>query len=185
MHPIQKWLPHYIARCVNVSDQEAKQIWQTITQWIDTQGGLEHEMVLRAYPPTILLPIGHILVLGWPGRDCIVGFSSLARSYGLSSLPYVRAFLGGLDNEFMDIMRRSGEGHQLPKLRFYALWLAAETAEDIFHEFAEELSSVAVEVNRTVKLANYLLGHESTWWRGQLFSDAIESALRTIAQRYV
>ncbi len=185
MHPIQQWIPRFIGQCVNVGDSEARQIWRTITQWIDTHGGLQHQMALRAYPPAILLPIGHILVLGWPGRDCIIGFSSLARGYGLSSLPFVRAFLGGLDYEFMDILRRSGEGHRLPELRFYALWMAAETVEDMFHEFADELSSAAVEVNRTVKLANYLLGYESTWWRGQPFADAVESALRAIARRYV
>jgi len=185
MHPIQQWILRYIAQCINVSEKEAWQIWEEITKWINTQGGFEHHMALRGYPPAILLPVGHILAGSWPGRDCIVGFSSLARSYGLSSLPYVRALMGGLDYEYMDILRRVGEGHKIPEQRFRALWLAAETAEDLLNEFSDDLQSAAAEVNRTVKLANYLLSYESTWWRDEPFAPSVESALRAIARKYI
>jgi hypothetical protein len=183
MHSIQQWILRYIAQCINVSEKEAWQVWEKITKWINTQGGFAHD--LSTYPLAILLPVGHILAMGWPGRDCIVGFSSLARSYGLSSLPYVRALMGGLDYEYMDILRRVGEGHKIPQQRFYALWLAAETAEDLLNEFSDDLQSATAEVNRTVKLANYLLGYESTLWRNEPFAPSVESALRAIARKYI
>lgn len=196
MHPVQRWIPRYIASCLGVREQEAHRIWEEITKWEESQG--MHYHALCAYKPSILLPIAHILVISWPGRDCIVGFSFIARHYGIPSLDPITQLMNGLDPEYEEMLRKedaeanknlrrmgvSLERSELKHQRCLALWMAVETANDVLSQCSPSSSWERQLVYSTVKKAEQLL-KSATEWRSCLMADThIERELREIVRNF-
>ena len=179
MHPIQRWIPRYISRCLGIREQEAYTVWEEITRWRETHSLLERA-TLHRHPPSILLPVAHILVIGWPGRDCIVLFSALARHYGIASLEYISQLMDGLDQEYEEILRKENP-NQLGHQRFLALWMAAETANDVLANYAPTSLWEKQLVRSVVKKAEHLL--KASWWKNEPFAYPIESELENIVRK--
>ncbi len=181
MHPFQRWTMHYISTCIGVGDQQAQQIWDEISRWKESQGGYHH--VLSAYNPSILLPIAHVLVAHWPGRDCIVGFSVVARDYGIPSLVPINQLMDGLDPDYENLVRQYVHPNEVTSQRFYIRWMAVETAYDVLYQSPRSSPWDIQMASSTVTKARHLLT-DIRDWRDNVMADTLERELRAIVRDF-
>ncbi len=182
MNAITNWIPRYISSCMGVREQDAHRIWGEITEWKKSQ--FMHYQVLCAYSPSILLPIAHILVMYWPGGDSIMGFSVIARHYGLPSLDPINQLMGGLNPQYENLIQGDLNFDEVPDQRARALWMASETAYDVLYECSPSSSWEKQLVYSTVKKAEHLLKNESEWRKYRLADTHIEPELRAIVRDF-
>src|SRR5687768_12226664 len=119
MFPVTGWIPRYISSCLGVREQDVHRLWGEITDGQESQ--FMYCQPSYTYNLFILLPIAHILVMYWPGRDGIMGFSVIARHYGVPSLDPINQLLDGLNPEYENLIKGDFNFDELPEQRARAL----------------------------------------------------------------
>lgn len=128
MHPIQQWILRYISSQLSVGQDQAHRVWKEINEWVENDYSTTD---LYCYEPKILLPVAHILVLGWPGSGCIIGFDELAYYYGIPSLEPIKRLMDGLDPEYERLRRKEYAESVVTDERCLALRLSLDAARYI------------------------------------------------------
>jgi hypothetical protein len=182
MDAVTNWISRYISSCLGVQEQDPQRIWREITEWKKSQ--FTYYQVLCTYNPSILLPIAHILLTYWPGRDGIVGFSVIARHYGVPSLDPINQLMDGLNPEYEYLVQGDLNFDEIPEQRARALWMATETAHDVLYECSPSSSWEKQLVYSTVQKAEYLLKSEREWRNYRIAEVQIEPELRAIVRDF-
>lgn len=193
---IQSWIPRYISRCLGVRGNDAHRIWREINEWIENPWSPSYQSRLCSYQPSILLPVAHILVAGWPGYQCIGRFSDLAQCFGFDGLGYVSQLMDGLDSEYAAILRRGDEEatanlrrrgvnlerDKLVQQRFLALWLASATINNLLSQSTPlSLEERAVYSSIVIRAERLLRG--AGGWPDVPGASFAKSELQSIVRR--
>jgi hypothetical protein len=88
--------------------------------------------------------------------------------------------MDGLDREYEEILRKENP-NQLGYQRFLALWMAAETANDVLADYAPTSLWEKQLVRSVVKKAEHLL--KASWWKNEPSAYPIESELENIVRK--
>ena len=180
MHPIQQWILRYISSQLSVGQDEAYRVWKEIDEWRESHYTATN---LYRYGPKILLPVAHILVLGWPGSGCIIGFSELAYYYGIPSLEPIKRLMDGLDPKYERLRRKEYAESVVTEERCLALWLSLDAARYII-KMCLPSSLYEKELVRTIVVKARQIQVNPQRWKNCAMDTHIEDLLHNLSNIY-
>lgn len=162
---------------VKCERDEAYRVWEEIQEWRESHYSATS---LYRYGPKILLPVAHILVLGWPGSGCIPGFDELASHFGILSLEPIKRLMDGLDPEYERLRRREYAESVVTEERCLALWLSLDAARYIIKMYSPSSLYEKELIHTIVTKARHIKANLQRWKRCAMVIH-IEDLLEDVA----